>query len=255
MNGAIGSVTLVGAGPGDPELLTLQAVRALRRATVVLVDDLVDPRVLRYVRRSARIVHMGKRGGRISTPQALIHKRLVAEARHGETVVRLKGGDPFVFGRGGEEREYLLARGIACEVVPGITAATGCAAAAGIPLTHREQAQALSIVTAQGKDGAAPHLDWRALAQGGQTLAVYMGASSAGQIAARLIAHGRAASTPVAVIASGTLPQQRVVVGALAELATLAPAAGEGPVLILVGDVVRHAAAWAERERPLALAN
>ncbi|MGZ9106724.1 MAG: uroporphyrinogen-III C-methyltransferase, partial [Rhodoplanes sp.] len=178
---------------------------------------------------------------------------LARHARAGSRVVRLKGGDPFIFGRGGEEREYLLRHGLRVEVVPGITAATGCAAAAGIPLTHRDHAQTLIIVTAHGRDGE-PNLDWRALARSGQTLAIYMGASAAGEVARRLIEQGRSPSTPAAFVANGTLAEQRVAVGELHQLGYLAQQVGSGPALILIGEVVRHAEAWAATV-PLAAVN
>ncbi|GAB4038016.1 MAG: hypothetical protein Fur0014_06310 [Rubrivivax sp.] len=235
MNDEIGTVTLVGAGPGDPELLTLQAVRALRRATVVLVDDLVDPRVLRFVRRSARIVRVGKRGGRISTPQALIHKRLVAEARHGETVVRLKGGDPFVFGRGGEEVDALRAEGIPVRVVSGLTAGIAGPAAAGIPVTDRRHAPGVALVTGHAQDGGAGP-DWAALARSGLTLVVYMGLARAEAVAQALREGGLPAATPAAVVRAAHTPAQEVQRCTLATLAATA-AAGDGPAVLVIGQV------------------
>lgn len=245
-----GIVYLVGAGPGDPELLTLKALRLLQEADVIIHDRLVGPRVLDYARRDADRIDVGKTPGRHAVPQDEINALLLRHARDGRRVVRLKGGDPFVFGRGGEEREFLLRHGVRVEVVPGITAATGCAAAAGIPLTLRGTAQTLNIITGHAEAGD-PDLDWPALARDGRTICVYMGAAAAGRIADRLIHHGRSPATPVAVVANGTLPQQRIVAGLLAELAALVGAAGPGPVLIVVGEVVRQAEAWIEpAERP-----
>ena len=254
-----GIVYLVGAGPGDPELLTLRALRLLQEADVIVHDRLVGPRLLDYARRDAERIYVGKARGAHALSQSEINRLLADQARAGHRVVRLKGGDPFVFGRGGEERDHLLRQGIQVEVVPGITAALGCAAAAGIPLTHRDHAQALTVVTAQGKDGEDPALDWRALARDRQTLAIYMGGSAAGQIAGNLIAHGRDAQAPAAVIVNGTLPNQRVEVGALQDLAAMAQRVGSGPALILIGEAVRQADAWAARTTarvaPLAAAN
>ena len=244
-----GIVHLVGAGPGDPELLTLRALRVLQEADVIVYDRLIGPRVLDYARRDADRIYVGKARGSHARTQDEINELLARHARAGRRVARLKGGDPFVFGRGGEEREYLLRLGLRVEVVPGITAATGCAAAAGIPLTHRDQAQTLTIVTAHGRDGE-PDLDWRALARDRQTLAIYMGASAAGRIAARLIGHGRDPATPVAVIVNGTLAEQRTAVGELRDLEGLAREAGSGPALILIGEVVCHAEARPARALP-----
>ena len=249
-----GIVHLVGAGPGDPELLTLRALRVLQEADVIVHDRLIGPRILDYARRDADRIYVGKAPGSHARTQDEINGLLASHARAGRRVARLKGGDPFVFGRGGEEREYLLRQGLRVEVVPGVTAATGCAAAAGIPLTHRDQAQTLTIVTAHGRDGE-PDLDWRALARDRQTLAIYMGASTAGRAARRLIEHGRDPATPAAVIANGTLAEQRTAAGELQDLERLAREAGSGPALILIGEVVRHAEAWAERALPFAAVN
>lgn len=233
-----GAVHLVGAGPGDPELLTLKALRLLHEADVIVHDALVSPGVLDLARRDAEVIDVGKRAGRASMPQSQINALLAARARAGQRVVRLKGGDPFVFGRGGEERDYLCRCGVPVFVVPGISAALGCAAAAGIPLTHRGVAQTLSIVTAQARGDTEPDLDWAALARPGQTLAIYMGAGVAARIAERLMTHGLSPSTPVAVIAGGTLPGERRLLGTLQDLSVLAGRAGAGPALILVGEVV-----------------
>ena len=222
-------VHLVGAGPGDPELLTLKAIRAIRAATVLLVDDLVGDGVLRYARRSARIVHVGKRGGCTSTPQAFIERLMVTEARRGERVVRLKGGDPFVFGRGGEEAEHLRSQGIDVEVVNGITSGLAAATALGVPLTHREHAHGVMIVTGHARRGAPP-LDWAALATAaaqGLTLVIYMGVASVESLQRGLLA---------------SLPMQRQLRTTLGALADAVRAEGLGsPAIILVGDVL-HAA-------------
>jgi uroporphyrin-III C-methyltransferase/precorrin-2 dehydrogenase/sirohydrochlorin ferrochelatase len=239
-----GIVYLVGAGPGDAELLTLKALRLLQAADVIVHDRLVGPRVLEYARRDADHIDVGKAPGHHPFSQDQINALLLSHARAGRRVVRLKGGDPFIFGRGGEEREFLLRHGIRVEVVPGITAATGCAAAAGIPLTFRGEAQTLSIVTGHGERGD-PDFDWPALAaDDSRTICVYMGAAAAGRIACRLIAHGRDPATPVAVIVNGTLPEQRILTGHLRDLAMLTRAAGSGPALLIIGEVVRRADAW-----------
>ncbi len=235
---AAGRVAIVGAGPGDPDLLTLKALRALQQADVVVYDKLVGDGVLDLGRRDAERIYVGKSKGNHSKTQDQINALLVEQARRGKHVVRLKGGDPFVFGRGGEEVAALERHGIAVELVPGITAASGCAASAGISLTHRGVAQAVTFVTGHGQDGD-PDLDWAALARPGQTLAIYMGVSKAGPIAARLIAGGLAAGTPVAVIENGTTARERKAIGTLGTLSDLMRGHGiAGPAVILVGDVV-----------------
>ena len=239
---APGSVVLVGAGPGDPGLLTLRALRALNEADVILHDRLVGQGVLALARRDAEFIEVGKRvGGDHDATQRRIHALLLEHARAGRRVVRLKGGDPFVFGRGGEELEYLRRHGIDYEVVPGITAAIACAAHAGIPLTHREHAQSLRLLTAQARDGEAEH-DWAALAAPGQTLAFYMGVGGLQRLRDRLIEHGRAASTPFAIVENGSRPQQRVITGRLDELPELARAhAVQAPALLVIGEVAAFA--------------
>ncbi len=236
-----GGVTLVGAGPGDPELLTIKAVRAIRAATVLLVDDLVGPGVLRYARRSARVIHVGKRGGCASTPQAFIEKLMAAEALKGERVVRLKGGDPFVFGRGGEEAEHLRAQGIAVEVVNGITAGLAAATSLGAPLTHRDHAHGVLLVTGHAR-GADATLHWPTLAAAaaqGLTLVVYMGVATLPELQRGLLA-ALPAATPAAVVQHATLPQQRQLVTTLGSLAADVAAAGLGsPAVVIVGDVLR----------------
>ncbi|MFT4180071.1 MAG: siroheme synthase CysG [Thermomonas sp.] len=237
-----GSVALVGAGPGDPGLLTLRALRVLNEADVILHDRLVSREVLNLARRDAEFIEVGKRvGGDHDATQARIHDLLIEHARAGKRVVRLKGGDPFVFGRGGEELEVLRAHGIGFEVVPGITAAVACAAHAGIPLTHREHAQSLRLLTAQARDGDAEH-DWTALAQPQQTLVFYMGVVGLERLRDKLIAHGRAASTPFAIIENGSRPEQRVIAGSLDELPELARIhAVQAPALLVIGEVAAFA--------------
>jgi uroporphyrin-III C-methyltransferase / precorrin-2 dehydrogenase / sirohydrochlorin ferrochelatase len=234
---ARGFVSLVGAGPGDPGLVTLKAQRRLQQADVILHDRLVPPAVLALARRDAERIETGKQAGTHHTTQAGIHALLLEHARAGRRVVRLKGGDPFVFGRGGEELEFLRAHGIDYEVVPGITAALACAAHSGVPLTHREHAQSVRFVTAHCRDSI-DALDWRALAQERQTLAVYMGVAGLATLRERLLAHGRAAATPFALVENGSLPQQRVVTGRLASLPELAAAhAVASPALLILGEV------------------
>ena len=238
---AHGMVHLVGAGPGDPELLTLKAHRLLQQADVIVYDRLVSPAVLALARRDAERLYVGKRRGDHCVPQEEINDLLVRLARAGRSVVRLKGGDPFVFGRGGEELETLLAADIAVEAVPGITAALGCAASAGIPLTHRDHAQACLFVTGHPKDGRLD-LDWATLARPRQTVVVYLGASTLGALTAQLVTHGLAPSTPAAVIAGGTTAEERRVLGTLGDIAATARhAALEGPTLCIIGNVVRAA--------------
>ena len=243
-----GLVSLVGAGPGDPELLTLRAARALREADVIVYDKLVDPAVLEYARRDARRIFVGKSKGDHTLPQAEINELLVAEARSGRHVVRLKGGDPFVFGRGGEELDVLVAEGVRVDVVPGITAATGCAAYAGFPLTHRDHASSVVFVSGHSRDGLSD-LDWRALANPRQTIVVYMGVSAAGEVAGKLIEAGLSASTPVAIVENGTRWDQRVIKGELNEAADLIRQHGvAGPALLVIGEVTRAAEAGVRAE-------
>src|SRR4249919_3692391 len=237
------TVFVVGAGPGDPDLLTLRALHALADADVVFYDELVTAGVLDRARRDAEQVFVGKRRGEPGIGQDEINRRLVEAARTGRRVVRLKGGDPFVFGRGGEELEYLRANGIAFEVVPGITAALACAAYAGIPLTHRDHATSVRFVTAHGKDGSA-ELDWRTLAADRQTLVVYMGVAGLPRLQAALLEHGRDPATPAAVLARGTRPDSQAAVGSLDGLAALAAEVGEGPAILIIGDVVARSTPW-----------
>ena len=233
-----GCVYLVGAGPGDPELLTLRGATLLAGADVVLYDNLVSARILELAPASAERIYVGKKAADHVLPQDEINALLVRHAREGRRVVRLKGGDPFIFGRGGEEIEALVDAGITFEVVPGVTAAAGVAAYAGIPLTHRDHAQSVVFATGFLKDGALD-LDWPMLARGGQTLVIYMGISRLADICARLVEHGLAADTPAGVIERGTTDAQRVCVGTLADLADRVREAGiRPPALTVVGGVV-----------------
>lgn len=248
-----GQVSLVGAGPGDPELLTLRAARALREADVIVYDKLVDPAVLDYARRDARRIYVGKSKGDHTLAQAEINALLVAEARAGRHVVRLKGGDPFVFGRGGEELDALVAAGIRVDVVPGITAATGCATYAGFPLTHRDVASSVTFVSGHSRDGLAKdgiaELDWRALAKPRQTIVVYMGLGTAGAIADHLVAAGASPATPIAIVENGTRWDQRVVKGELHQAAALVRDHGIAtPALLVIGEVTRGAQAGTRAE-------
>jgi uroporphyrin-III C-methyltransferase len=242
---SLGQVVLVGAGPGDPELLTLKAVKALRQATVALVDDLVHPGVMRYLKRSARVIHVGKRGGCASTPQAFIQKLMVAEAQRGERVVRIKGGDPFVFGRGGEECDALRTAGIEVQVVSGLTAGLAAPAAAGIPVTDRRHARGVVLVTGHTeRDDAEP--DWAALARCGLTLVIYMGVSRAERIVAALLGGGLSGDTPAAVVCSAHTPQQRQAACTLDLLPrTLQREGIRSPAILIVGDVIAAAPLWA----------
>jgi len=237
-----GSVALVGAGPGDPELLTIKALRLIQEADVIVHDALVDERILDYARRDVTWHDVSKRGGRCAFPQVDIHQLLLRAAQAGQRVVRLKGGDPMVFGRGGEELQFLRRHGIDYEVVPGITAAAGCAAYAGIPLTHRDHAQSLRLITAHGQQSV-DKLDWQALAQDQQTLAFYMAVARIDQVQQQLLKHGRDKETPVALVENGTRPQQRVIVGSLEQLALLASQHQlQSPAMVYVGEVAALAA-------------
>jgi uroporphyrin-III C-methyltransferase/precorrin-2 dehydrogenase/sirohydrochlorin ferrochelatase len=234
-----GIVYLVGAGPGDPELLTLRALKLIQRAEVALYDNLVSDDVLALLPTGIERIYVGKRRADHALRQEEINALLVRFARSGRRVLRLKGGDPFMFGRGGEEIDTLSAEGIPFEVVPGITAALGVAAFAGIPLTHRDYAQACVFVTGQLKDGSMD-LDWPALVRPRQTVVVYMGLTGLAMLCAELIAHGQDASMPAAVVEHGTARTQRVVTGTLATLPALVERAQlHGPTLIIVGEVVR----------------
>lgn len=235
---ALGAVHIVGAGPGDPELLTLKAFRLIQNADIIFHDRLVSDEIMDLVRRDATRVSVGKAKANHSVPQDQIHDLMIAAAREGKRVVRLKGGDPFIFGRGGEEVEALREAGIEASVVPGISSALGCAASAGLPLTHRDHAQTLTFVTGHAKSGEVPDLDWDALAKPAQTVVVFMGVGTAPTISEKLIHAGRASSTPVAVIENGTRANEIRVFGTLAELPHLITRAGiKGPALLVIGEV------------------
>ncbi len=233
-------VWLVGAGPGAADLLTLRAARLLQSADVIVHDGLVEADVLAMARPDARLISVAKQRSRHSVPQAGINAILIAEARAGYRVVRLKGGDPFIFGRGGEEVEALILAGVAVEVVPGISAAIGCAAQARLPLTHRDAASVVSFVAGQCK-GLSDQV-WTGLAGPGRTLVIYMGLANAADIAAKLMAEGLGADTPIAVVADGTRPNARVHCSHIADLGALvAREAIASPAIIIVGDAVAHA--------------
>ncbi len=235
-----GKVYLVGAGPGDPELLTLKAVRVLGTADVILIDDLVDRRVLIHAHAAARIVEVGKRGGCKSTPQAFIEKLMVRLARRGNIVARLKGGDPFIFGRGGEEMVALVAAGVAVEVISGITSGMAVPATLGIPVTHRDVARGVTFLTGHTRDGSGP--DWAALRATGTTLVIYMGVKRIAALVSAMLDAGYAADTPACAIQNGTLETQNDVVTTLAALPRAAAAAQIGsPAILIIGEVVRHA--------------
>lgn len=249
-----GYVTLVGAGPGDPDLLTLKAVKAIASADVVLIDDLVNPDILAHAAPGVRVVEVGKRGGCASTPQAFIERLMLAEARAGLHVVRLKGGDPYLFGRGGEERAYLRSHGVRVEVVPGISSGLAAPSAIGVPLTHRSWSQGAIFVTGHGKD-AASEPNWVALAQSGLTLVIYMGVARVASIQAGLLAGGMAPGTPVAVVQSASCDAQRQLLSTLQDLPLALQASGLGsPSIIVVGEVVRCADAWDAHDGAHALA-
>src|SRR6478735_3030885 len=242
----IGKVTLVGAGPGDPDLLTLKALKAIQASTVVLVDDLVNPEVVKHASPNARIVNVGKRGGCKSTPQAFIEKLMVMAAREGENVVRLKGGDPFIFGRGGEEVEHLRAAAVEVHVVNGITSGLAAVTSLGVPLTHREHAHGVVFVTGHAHAGS-QGADWRALAAAARdarlTLVVYMGVTGAARIQEELLT-ALPASTPVAIVQRASLPDQRHAVTTLGQLdATIVRERLASPSVIVVGDVIKGMAA------------
>jgi len=240
-----GQVSLVGAGPGDPELLTLKAVRAIARADVILVDDLVSEEVLVHKRDSARVVYVGKRGGCASTPQEFIEKLMIAEARAGRQVVRLKGGDPFVFGRGGEERQHLIDQGLTVEVINGITSGMAAAASLGVPLTHREYSHGCIFVTGHGakeSDGT----DWSALAevcrQQRLTLVVYMGVANAGSIQQGLLKGGVSPDTPVAIVQSATLSGQINWLTSISQLChEIQVRQVKSPAIFIIGEVAKLA--------------
>lgn len=236
---ASGTATLVGAGPGDPDLLTLRAVKAIQRADAILFDALIDPAILDLARPDARRIDVGKRCGRHAMNQAAINRLIVSLAQSGAHVVRLKGGDPFVFGRGGEELDSLRAAGVPVEVVPGVTAACAAAASLQIPLTHRDVARSLHFVTGHGSDGEVPAHDWRALAASGGTIAAYMASKTMRSVAVSLIEAGLAGSTPAVAVENASRPNETHIQGTLATLPDLLEAnRPDGPTLVLIGSVV-----------------
>lgn len=234
----VGEVYIVGGGPGDPDLLTLRALQLMQQADVIVHDGLVSDEVLNLSRRDAERISVSKSAGHHSVPQDQINQLLVDLARKGHKVCRLKGGDPFIFGRGGEEAEELVEAGVPFQIVPGITAAAGCSTYAGIPLTHRDYAQGVQFVTGHSKKGG-PGPDWRSLAKANQTLVVYMGLINSKEIVAKLLAYGRNGDTPVAVVERGTSSQQRVATGNLNGLVDLINDNQiKSPGLIIIGEVV-----------------
>lgn len=244
-----GTVYLVGGGPGNPELLTLRAAKLIASADILVYDNLIGQDVLALVPARTERIYVGKQAGNHTLPQEEINALLVRLAQTGKNVVRLKGGDPFIFGRGGEEIEELRQHGVPFEVVPGVTAASGMAAYAGMPLTHRDYAQSCTFVTGHLKDGSVD-LDWPALSRPRQTVVIYMGIGALPEICRQLMAHGLAANTAAAVVQNATLPQQRVVSGTLATLPDAVATSGiVPPALIVVGEVVqlRKKLAWFER--------
>ena len=232
-------VFLIGAGPGDPELITLKAVRALQAADVVLIDDLVNREILRHAPQ-ARVVEVGKRGGCKSTPQHFINRLMLSLAEQGQTVARLKGGDPYLFGRGGEEMLALRAAGVEVELIPGITSGIAVPASIGIPVTHREFTHGVSFITGHTQDGDSPN--WKALVDGGTTLVIYMGMKHVATIVNELLAAGVPADMPVAAIQQGTLPEQRQIISVLNMLPMAIQQEGlVSPTIIVIGEVVRLA--------------
>lgn len=246
-----GCVWLVGAGPGDPDLLTVKAARLIAEADVVLYDSLIAPALLETIPKTVERIHVGKRASRHTLPQEEINDLMVRLAGEGNRVLRLKGGDPFVFGRGGEEIAQLAEAGVDFEIVPGVTAALGCAAYAGIPLTHRDYARSVQFVTGHLKEGELD-LDWPALARPGQTVVFYMARTALESICGHLREHGLPDDWPAAMVVSGATPHQQVIAGDLVNLPqAVAERDPEGPALLIVGEVVRlrERLAWHERAR------
>lgn len=245
-----GKVWLVGAGPGDPDLLTIKAARVIARADAIVYDHLVGNGIMELARADARVIYAGKESSKHTMPQGDINQLLVTLAREGLSVVRLKGGDPFIFGRGGEELETLVASDVPFEVVPGVTAAAGCAAYSGFPLTHRDHAQAVTFVTGHLKDGTV-NLDWPALARPNQTVVFYMGIGAAEEICKQMINHGLPSMTPAAVIRNGTQVDQKTVLGTLGTLPHRILESGiKPPALIVIGSVVglHEKLSWFEKQ-------
>ncbi|MGB1198321.1 MAG: uroporphyrinogen-III C-methyltransferase [Thalassotalea sp.] len=236
-----GEVALVGAGPGDAELLTLRALRFIEQADVAVYDRLVSDDIIALLPESCKLFYVGKEQAKHCVPQSGINEKLVDFAQQNKRVVRLKGGDPFIFGRGGEEAEYLLARGVSCHVCPGITAASGCTTYSGIPLTHRGVSQACTFITGHMQNDGQLNLPWESLVNTSQTIVFYMGINTLPQITEQLIAHGRACNTPAALIREGTRPEQQTYRGTLSNLSELVEKHNiTPPTLIVIGDVVNQ---------------
>jgi uroporphyrin-III C-methyltransferase/precorrin-2 dehydrogenase/sirohydrochlorin ferrochelatase len=254
MGRAEGKVTLVGAGPGDPDLLTVKALRALQDADIIFYDELVSPEVLDRARRDAARVPVGRRVGKPGIGQHAINRLLIDAAHSGQRAVRLKGGDPFIFGRGGEEVEALREAGVAYSVIPGITAGLGAAAEFDVPLTFRGEALRITFLTAhKAKD--AETVDWTTLTDGKMTVVVYMGITAAPAIRAGLLAAGRSPQTPVGVFARATRPDSQAVVGALENLPALVREVDGGPAILVIGDVVAHSAPWRKANLDFLISN
>jgi uroporphyrin-III C-methyltransferase len=236
----MGKAYLVGAGPGDPELITVKALKCIQRAEVILYDRLVNQQLLKEAKRDCKLIYCGKQPGLHILKQETINHLLVKYTRQGKVVVRLKGGDPFVYGRGAEEAEALARNGLSYEVVPGITTGIAAPAYAGIPVTHRELGSSFAIVTGHRPDGKPADIDWQGLAKAVDTLSIYMGIGNLEYIAQQLITHGKNPNTPVAVIQEGTTDRQRTVTGSLSTIAEMVKSEGiENPAMIVVGEAVR----------------